>query len=53
MLDYLNTYYRPNSLVISIAGNIDQQQIVQLTEELFHDWEAWSHAKLDEKFPTT
>jgi len=40
MLDYLSTYYRPNSLVISIAGNIDQRQIVQLTEELFHDWEA-------------
>jgi predicted Zn-dependent peptidase len=39
LLDYLSTYYRPNSLVISIAGNIDQQQIVQLTEELFHDWE--------------
>lgn len=40
MLDYLNAYYRPNSLVISIAGNIDQQQIIQLTEELFHDWES-------------
>ncbi|MBV9256957.1 MAG: insulinase family protein [Ktedonobacteraceae bacterium] len=40
MLDYLNAHYRPNSLVISIAGNIDQRQIVQLTEDLFGNWEA-------------
>lgn len=40
MLDYLDTYYRPNSLVVSIAGNIDQSQVVQLTEDLFGDWEA-------------
>ena len=40
MLDYLDTYYRPNSLVVSIAGNIDQPQVVQLTEELFGSWEA-------------
>jgi predicted Zn-dependent peptidase len=51
MLDYLSTYYRPNSLVISIAGNIDQQQIVQLTEELFHDWEAGPVQSWTDSFP--
>jgi len=51
MLDYLNTYYRPNSLVISIAGNIDQRQIVQLTEELFHDWEAGPVQSWMKSFP--
>ncbi len=40
MLAYLDMHYRPNSLVVSIAGNIDQQQIIQLTEDLFGDWEA-------------
>src|SRR5437660_8812652 len=30
MLDYLHTSYRPNSLVISIAGNVDEQQLVDL-----------------------
>ncbi len=40
MLDYLHTYYRPNSLVISIAGNIDQPQVVQLIQNLFAGWEA-------------
>jgi predicted Zn-dependent peptidase len=51
LLDYLSTYYRPNSLVISIAGNIDQQQIVQLTEELFHDWEAGPVQSWMKSFP--
>src|SRR2546429_5024619 len=51
MLDYLNTYYRPNSLVISIAGSIDQQQMVQLTEELFHDWEAGPLQSWVKSFP--
>jgi predicted Zn-dependent peptidase len=51
MLDYLNTYYRPNSLVISIAGNIDHRQIIQLTEELFHDWEAGPVQGCVESFP--
>jgi len=40
MLDYLDMHYRPNALVVSIAGNIDQQQVIALTEELFGDWEA-------------
>lgn len=39
MLDYFHTYYRPNSLVISVAGNIDQQQVIHRIEELFADWE--------------
>lgn len=51
MLDYLHEYYRPNSLVISVAGNIDHKQIVQLTESLFNDWEAGEHRKWQESFP--
>ena len=38
MLDYLHNYYRPNSLVISVAGNIDQQQVIAQVKELFSDW---------------
>ncbi|WP_161975445.1 M16 family metallopeptidase [Tengunoibacter tsumagoiensis] len=40
MLEYLDTYYRPNSLVVSVAGNIDHQEVLALVEKLFHDWEA-------------
>ncbi|QBD83057.1 insulinase family protein [Ktedonosporobacter rubrisoli] len=39
MLDYLDTYYRPNALVISVAGNIDTEQVIQLAQDLFADWE--------------
>ncbi len=39
MLAYLDTYYRPNSLVISVAGNIDHDQVIQLVKSLFGDWE--------------
>ncbi len=51
MLEYLDAYYRPNALVISVAGNIDQTQIVQLTEELFHDWEARPAQSWTKSFP--
>lgn len=44
MLNYMNEYYRPNTLVISVAGNIDPAEVVSLTERLFKDWEAHQHA---------
>ena len=40
MLDYLDEYYRPNSLIISVAGNINEAEIIALTEQLFGDWKA-------------
>ncbi len=43
MLDYLHAYYRPNSLVVSIAGNINPQEVVRLAEKLFGNWEAGEH----------
>ena len=39
MLDYLETYYRPNAFILSVAGNIETQEVVQLTERLFGDWQ--------------
>lgn len=39
MLEYLHLHYRPNTLVVSVAGNISSQQVIQLAEDLFHDWE--------------
>jgi predicted Zn-dependent peptidase len=51
MLAYLDTCYRPNSLVISVAGNIDSQQVLQLTEHLFGDWSAHDLPRWTESFP--
>jgi predicted Zn-dependent peptidase len=43
MLDHLNEYYRPSSLIISIAGNIDTAQVIDTTKQLFGDWEPRKH----------
>lgn len=43
MLEYLHTYYCPNSLVLSIAGNFDHDRVIQLVESLFGDWEPREH----------
>ncbi len=51
LLAYLDTYYRPNSLVISVAGNIDHARIVQQVEDLFGDWQAHDHPKWIESLP--
>ncbi|MBO0779944.1 MAG: insulinase family protein, partial [Ktedonobacteraceae bacterium] len=39
LLEYVDTFYRPNGLVISIAGNIDSQRVIPLVERLFGDWQ--------------
>ncbi|GAC1427690.1 MAG: pitrilysin family protein [Ktedonobacteraceae bacterium] len=38
MLSYLETHYCPNALVVSVAGNVDHQQTVELVNRLFGDW---------------
>jgi predicted Zn-dependent peptidase len=51
MLGYLDEYYRPNSLIISVTGNIDSAEIIQLTEQLFGDWQALDHTPWMESMP--
>lgn len=51
MLDYLDEYYRPNALIISVAGNIDHAQIIDLTKQLFGDWPTRDHASWTESLP--
>ncbi|GLV56454.1 peptidase M16 [Dictyobacter sp. S3.2.2.5] len=51
MLDYLGTYYRPNSLVLSIAGNIDHEQVIAQVKQLFEDWEPAEHPLWTESLP--
>lgn len=51
MLNYFDQYYRPNALVISVAGNIDHEQVLEITEQLFGDWEACEHAPWEECLP--
>lgn len=51
LLRYINEYYRPNSLIISVAGNIDADHVIALTERLFGDWEAGPRKSWVESLP--
>jgi predicted Zn-dependent peptidase len=39
MLAYLDRFYRPDALVVSVAGNINQAQVKEAIEWRFQDWE--------------
>ena len=39
LLQYHQTYFRPDSLVISLSGRITPQQAIALIEETFGDWQ--------------
>jgi len=51
MLNYLDEHYLPNSLVISVAGNMDHAQVIQATERIFKDWEAHERPGWKESLP--
>src|SRR5438270_191369 len=51
MLSYLDEYYRPNSLIISVAGNIEHAQVLEITKRLFGDWQAHDHGQWTECLP--
>ena len=51
MLDYLDEYYRPNSLIISVAGNIDSTCIVEKCKRLFSTWEPRQHSTWEKCLP--
>ncbi len=51
MLDYLHEYYRPNSLIVSVAGNIDPAEITEKVERLFGKWEPHEHLAWTECLP--
>jgi predicted Zn-dependent peptidase len=36
---YLATHYAPNNLIISVAGNVQHDQVAAAVEELFGDWQ--------------
>jgi predicted Zn-dependent peptidase len=44
MLEYLDEYYRPNSLIISVAGNIDPARITEKCKCLFGEWKPREHS---------
>jgi predicted Zn-dependent peptidase len=51
LLAYHHDYYRPNALILSVAGNIDTPQVIDLVEQLFGDWEAGTPKIWPESLP--
>lgn len=51
LLRYLHDYYGPNSLVISVAGNIDHDTALREVHRLFDDWEPCELPRWRESFP--
>ncbi|MDQ6643674.1 MAG: insulinase family protein [Chloroflexota bacterium] len=51
MLDYMDEHYRPGSLIISVAGNIDHEQVIKEAERIFSDWEPRAHPRWKESLP--
>lgn len=39
LVEYHQTYFRPDSLVISIAGRLTLQEAIALVEQVFGDWQ--------------
>ncbi|BAT51174.1 processing protease [Nostoc sp. NIES-3756] len=39
LVDYHQTYFRPDNVVISIAGRITLQEAIALAEQVFSDWQ--------------
>ena len=51
MLEFVNEYYRPNSLVISIAGNIDSESVIEKCRCLFDNWQPCEHSNWENCLP--
>ena len=40
ILDYMSDHYVPGNIVVSVAGNVPHDEVVELVEELCGDWPA-------------
>lgn len=38
LLQYYQTHYRPDNMVVSIVGNVSPEEAIALTEKIFGDW---------------
>ena len=51
MMEYFHTHYRPDALVISIAGKVDHEETRTLVEQLFADWEPGTAQQWQKSYP--
>ena len=52
LVQYHQTYFRSDNMVISLAGRIDQQQAIDLVEKVFGDWSVPNNPLPQRKLPS-
>jgi len=52
LVDFHQTLYRPDQLVLVIVGNIDTQQTIQKIEQVFGDWSLQIESEISSHIPT-
>ncbi len=51
LVQYHQTYFRPDNIVISLAGRLDPQQAMDLVEKVFGDWSVPNNPLPQRKLP--
>jgi len=51
IIDYMNTFYVPDNSVISVAGNFEEEHLIDLVQKYFGDWKSNGIRKLYEVKP--
>jgi len=46
ILDYIKSHYVPENSVISVAGNFDEKQLVEMVEKYFGGWKSHDYCKV-------
>ncbi len=52
LISFHRKYYRPVNTVVSIAGHVDRNRVIQCLEELTSDWDASSGSDMSWTFPS-
>ncbi|MGH9341741.1 MAG: M16 family metallopeptidase [Acidobacteriota bacterium] len=50
-LEFYQTYYRPNNIVLVVTGDVEAEQIFALAQELYGDWKPADLAAIPEPGP--
>ena len=51
LYDYMKDRYYPGNLLVSVAGNVDHDKVVQLVTEYFENLEAKNHDESEQPLP--
>ena len=51
LIEHIKSFYVPENSVISVAGNFDEDELIELSQKYFGDWKAHNHRKIDSSKP--